>query len=343
MILDKIKFNDLLAQLVKQGASDLYLSAGKPPIFKIINELRPANNEILTGDKIEELFSSLISDEQKRILQNKKSLIFGKTFENGLRFKVNLFYQSNFLSADLHFISPVIRSIKELGLPNQVEEIAEIKNGLVVLSGPFNSGKSTTSASIIEYLNNKKQLKIITLEKPIEIIFISKKSIIQQREIGLDTPNLETGLKDCLETNLDIVFVDGFENKKEFELILELSEQGKTVFLITNANSALDTVAKFLSFFNQDEKSRIQNILSRTLKAVLCQKLISSRIIGTRNKSNNFIVVPEILFQTQAVQSSIQDNNIKQLDNIIKTSAKQGMISFEQSLNELVKQGVVAA
>ncbi|MBU4360709.1 Flp pilus assembly complex ATPase component TadA [Patescibacteria group bacterium] len=334
MIQDKLKFDDLLTQLVKQGASDLYLTSGKPAMFKIVDEFKPANNEILTNEKIEQYFLPLMNVEQKKVLQIQKSLVFGQTFSNGLRFKINLFYAHNFLAADLHFISPIVKDIKELGLPSKVEEIANISSGLVVLSGPFHSGKTTTATAILEYLNNAKFLKIITLEKPIGIVLTSKKSIIQQREIGFDTPDLKTGLRDCLITNLDAVLVSGFENKLELELILELAEQGKTVFLITSAVSVLDTLAKFLALFGEDERPRIANVLSRTLQAVVCQKLI-------KNKKNNWLVVPEILVHNQAVQSSIAENKVQQLDNIIRTSAKFGMISFEQSLSALKEQGEI--
>jgi len=207
---------------------------------------------------------------------------------------------------------------------------------LVVISGPFQSGKNTTATAILEYLNNSKFLKIITLEKPIEVILTSKKSIIQQREVGFDTPDLTTGLRDCLTANLDTALVSGFENKSELELILELAEQGKTVFLITSAVSVLDTIAKFLAMFNESERPRISNVLSRVLKAVVCQKLVTS----ARDK-NSLIVVPEILINNQAVQSSIADNKVQQLDNIIRTSAKFGMISFDQSLSALKQSGEI--
>lgn len=334
MIQDKLKFDNLLTQLVKQGASDLYFTAGRPAMFKIVDELKPADNEILTNEKIEQYFLPLINVEQKKVLQTQKSLVFGQTFANGLRFKVNLFYTHNFLATDMHFISPIIKGIKELGLPSKIEEIANISDGMVVLSGPFQAGKTTTATAILEHLNNSKFLKIITLEKPIEIILTSKKSIIQQREIGFDTPDLKTGLRDCLMTNVDVILVSGFENKLELELVLELAEQGKTVFLTTSAVSVLDTIAKFLSFFDESERPRISNVLSRTLQAVVCQKLI-------KNKRNFWVVVPEILVHNQAVESSIADNKVQQLDNIIKTSAQFGMISFEQSMKILKEQGEI--
>lgn len=333
--LEKIQFENLLAQLVEQGASDLLLSVGSPPMFKIADKLVPASQEILTAVKIEELIFPCLTAEQKEILQQEKALILAHTFANGLRFKINLFYQKGCLAADLHFISPSLRTIKELGLPKQVEKIAGLEQGLVIITGPFQAGKSTTALAIIDQINNTQQVKIVTLEQPIEFILINKKSIIQQREVGNDTPSFVDGLKDCLEANVDVVLVAQIENKEELEIILELAEQGKLVLAVTSANSTSDVIAHLLSFFKEDERERIQDILSRLLQAVIYQKLI------LHSRSNNFIVVPEILLQTDAVRISIQDNKLSQLNNIIKTSAEQGMVSFEQSLASLVKQGEV--
>ena len=332
--LEKLQFDDLLTQLAEQGASDLYLSVGSPPMFKIANQLVPATEEVLTAVKIEELIFPLLAPEQKEQLSKEKALIFGYTFANGLRFKINLFYQKGNLAAELRFVPPVAKSIKDLGLPKQIEKIAELEKGLVIITGPFNAGKTTTLAAIIEHINTTKQLRIVTLEQPIEFIFTNKQSIVQQREVGRDTPSFEEGLKDCLEASLDVVVVSQIEEKQTVEKILELAEQGRLVLAVTGANSALEAILKLLSFFDEDEKKRIQDILSQVLEAVVYQKLVV-------NRNGEFVVVPEILLQTEAVTLSIRDNKLNQINNILRTSVRQGMISFEQSLANLVKQGEI--
>ena len=332
--LDKIQFDNLLSQLVEQGASDLFLSVGSPPIFKVANQLVPADQGILTAVKIEELIFPLLTVGQKDKLIKEKALIFSYTFASSLRFKINLFYQKGCLAAELRFVQPAVKSIKELGLPKQVEKITDLNNGLIIISGPFNSGKTTTLAAIIEHLNITKQLRIVTLEEPIEFIFTNKKSIIQQREVGSDTPSFVEGLDDCLEANLDALVVSQIETKQEMKKILTLAEQGRLVLAATSANSAAEAVAKLIAFFDKDEKERAQNVLSQVLKAIICQKLII-------NRKGEFVVVPEILLQTDAIISSIRENKLNQIGNILRTSAEQGMISFEQSLASLVKQGEV--
>lgn len=342
--IDKLQFDNLLTQLVEQRASDLYLSMGSPPMLKIANQLTPAgpssgeaSQEILTTVKIEELIFSLITPEQKETLLKEKSLIFSHTFENGLRFKIDVFYQKGSLAASLRFIPAKIRSIKELGLPRQIEKIIELESGLIIVSGPINSGKSTTLSAIVEYFNTAKQLRIVTLEKPIEFIFTNQKSIIQQREIGKDTPSFKEGLEDCLETSLDVVVISHLESKEEVEKTLELAQQGRLILITINANSVLESVLNLLSFFSANEQANIRNILSRVLQAVICQKLIPS----IRDQKTSLVIMPEILFHTEAVRLAIQDNKIDQINNILRTSAKQGMVSFEQSLASLVKQGEV--
>lgn len=340
--IDKLQFNNLLTQLVEQGASDLYLSMGSPAMLKIGNQLVPtslaesgqASQEILTAIKIEELVFPLITSEQKKLLLKEKSLIFSRTFENGLRFKINIFYQKESLAAGLRFIPPNIKSIKELGLPKQIEKIFDLKSGLVVIAGPVNAGKSTTLSALVEFLNLNQELRIVTLEQPIEFIFTNKKSIIQQREIGRDTPNFEQGLDDCLESSLDVVVVSQIETQQEIEKILELAQQGRLVLVGVSANSVLDVITKLVAFFEQAEQGRIRGILSQVLKAIVCQQLVP-------NKNGSLIVVPEILFQTEAVRLAIQDNKLNQINNILRTSAKQGMVLFEQSLASLVKQGEI--
>lgn len=333
--LDHLQFETLLTQLVEQGASTLHLSAGNPATLRVVNELRSVTEDVLTSNKIEELVLPLLTAEQKEVLNKERALIFGYTFENGLRFKINLFYQKNFLAADLHYISPKVKSVDELGLVEQIKQAADLDNGLIVVSGPFHSGKSTTAAAIIEHINSVKQKKIITLEEPIEFILTSKKSIVQQREVGRDTPSFVDGLDDCVETSVDVVLISQVDGKKEMNKVLELTEQGRLVVMIISANSVLEVFYKMFSFFGDDDKRRISDVLSRELRIVICQKLLV-------DKDNHYVVVPEILWNTDAVRLSIQDNKLNQINNIIRTSAEQGMVSFDLSIANLVREGKIS-
>ena len=331
---DKIQFENLLALIPEHGASDLHLSAGAQPILRVGEELVAGSEEILTSLKIEEIILPILTEPQKIYLSEKRALMFGYTFPNGLRFKINLFYQKNSLAADLHYIAGTIKKFKDLGLPILVDKIAEINEGLVIITGHFQAGKTTTAMSLVEYLNEIKQMKIITLEEPIEFILANERGLIQQREIGRDTPSFIDGLKDCLEANVEVVVATRIENKEEAMLILELAEQGRLVVAVTSANSVVSFLTKMFSFFDESEKERFQIIFSNTLKVVICQKLVP-------DKNGQLILVPEIMFNNEAVRLAIINNKLNQVNNIIRTSGEENMISFEQSLAAFVRKGQI--
>ena len=219
-------------------------------------------------------------------------------------------------------------------MPDGVKELIDTEQGLVFVSGPINSGKSTTLSAMVNYLNSHKELRIVTLEKPIEFIYTNQKSIVQQREVGKDTPSFKEGLEDCLEASLDVVAVSQIESKIEAEKILELAQQGYLVLVLAGANSALDVILKILSLFDGEEQARTRIILSQVLRAIICQKLIV-------NKQGGYTMLPEILINNDAVRLSIVDNKLNQINNILNTSVSQGMISFKQALEQSVKQGII--
>jgi len=333
---DKIQFENLLALIPEHGASDIHLSAGSCPTLRIGEELIAGSEDVLTNLKIEEIILPLLSEEQKKYLSEKRALLFGYTFPNGLRFKINAFYQKGGLAADLHYISGIIKKFNQLGLPDEViNKITEINNGLIIITGPFQAGKTTSAMSLIEYLNEIKQLKIVTLEEPLEFILNNEQGLIQQREIGQDTPSFIDGLKDCLEANVEVVVATRIENKEEAMLILELAEQGRLVIAITSANSTVSFLIKMFSYFDENEKERFRNIFSNNLKLVICQKLVP-------DKNNQLILVPEIMFKNEAIRLAIINDKLNQVNNIIRTSVSEGMISFEQSLAEFVTKGKIS-
>ncbi len=333
--LDKMQFDNLLIQVVEQGASDLYLTMGSSPIVKVGEQLLSVDQEVLTSVKIEELVFSLINDEQKKILEKEKSLVFSHTFDNKLRFRINIFYQKGSLAASLRLIPNEIKGLEELGLPEQIKKIINLEGGLVVVSGINNSGKSTSMAAIVDYFNKNKELRIVTLEKPIEYIYSNKKSIIQQREIGKDTPSFEEGLEDCFGGSLDVIVVSQVETKQEMEKILDLAQQGYLVLTVMNASSTLGVILKILSMFDGEEQDRTRKVLSEVLRAIICQKLLI-------NKQGKHVMLPEILFNNEAIRLSIADNKLNQINNILDTSAAEGMVSFKHSLAELVSKGEIS-
>lgn len=333
---NKLQFESMLISMVEQGGSDLHLTAGNFPMMRVVGNLTALNQEILTGNSIEELLLPLLNLEQNNLLKQNKAIILSYSFSNGLRFKINLFYQKGSLAADLHHISSHLKPLNELGLSVNIEQVANINQGLLIVAGPFQSGKTTTAMAILEQINQIKEAKILTLEEPIEYFLTNAKSIIQQREVGRDTPSLKEGLRDALKVNADVIFITEISDKEEFELILELAEQGRLVITVITAESSLSVLMKIFSYFNIEEKIRFREIFSRVLKVVICQKLL----VGLDNK---MVVANEILINNDAVRLSIQSEKLNQINNILRTSLDTGMISFEQTISQLVKSGQISA
>lgn len=330
--INKLQFDNLVTQLVEQGGSDLHFSAGNFPMARIKGNLLPLANEVLTGLNVEEFILPLLNEEQKKRLADNKSLIFGYTFNNNLRFKINLFQQKDSLAADLHFIDGRIRGLKELGLPDVVSQLTGLNSGLLIIAGTFKSGKNTTAAAMIEQINAGREAKILTLEEPIERLFTGNRAIIQQREIGRDTPSMIDGLKDATEANEDVLFVAEVKSREEINVVLELAEQGRLVIVLTSADSCLDVLVKFFSYFSTDERSRFTDLFSRTLRAIICQKLLKSQ-------NGDLVLASEVLINNNAVRLAIEGERLNQIDNILRTSVVEGMRTMEASLAELVKSG----
>ncbi|MFA5047486.1 MAG: ATPase, T2SS/T4P/T4SS family [Patescibacteria group bacterium] len=319
----------VLAEAVKFRAADLHFSVGNAPLLRIDGQLTPmADQAVINQDFMKDLINLLLTDAQKDTLKERKELIFTYDFEKGLRFKVNIFYQQGFLSATFRYISPQTPTIDSLGLEETVKKIAGVKKGLVIISGNFGSGRSSTAASIIEEINQTRKEYIIAVEDPIEYIFTNKKSIIEQREVGKDTNSYADAINYFQEEDGDVLFLDQADDPKIIPSILELARAGSLVITVMSADSASKTVSRILDSFQSFDQERIRNLLATSLKAILCQKLLPK-------SGGGLVVVQEIMMVNDAIKSIIASGNIAQLDTIIQTSRKENMISFNQSLAEL--------
>jgi twitching motility protein PilT len=265
-------------------------------------------------------------------------LIVVKTFAGDFRFRVNIFFQKNMPSISFNFINDKIFNWDELELTEEFKKLINKKSGLIVITGSNDSGKSGTVASMIEKINNSFKKYIITLEKPIEYMFINKKSIIEQREIGRDVASLSDGLNHCLDEDVDIVYVNEADNEFEesISLIIELAQGNSLVILELNAEGSVKVIEKILTLLKNkmSETAALYNI-SDVLLAIASQILIS-RIGG------GMVMAPEIMIANSAIKSLIRDKRIYQIDSIIETSRQEGMISVEKSIDALVKKGIVS-
>ncbi len=324
---------EILTESIKLGAFDIHFSVGNYPVIRINDNLNFLEDKgIINQDFMEEVVFSMLNAKQKELLEKEKEIIFSYNFDKNLRFKVNIFYQRGFLSATLRYIQSQIPALEELGL-SDLKELSKLKRGLVIISGPFGSGRSSTVASLINEINKNRKVYIITIEEPIEFIFSNNKSIIEQREVGKDTNSFQDALAYFQEEDGDVLFIDKINDTNTIPPTLEIAASS-LVFTVVTANSAQATISSIIDNFQSFDQERIRDMLANSLKAVFCQKMIPK--IGGGVK-----VVYEYLPVNDAVRSTIRSGDLKQIDNIINTSRKSGMISLDHSLAGAVKSGEI--
>lgn len=326
-----ILVREILAEAIKLGASDIHLSVGNYPVLRVGQELRYLEDrELINQEFMEKFVSSLLNEQQKTSLSKNKEIIISYSFDKNLRFKINIFYQKGFLSTTLRFISSKIPTLENLKINSVIKKLTELRQGLVIISGPFGSGRSSTVAAIIEEINRTRKEYILTIEDPIEYLFSNNLSIIEQREVGRDTNSFEDALKYFQEEDGDVLFLEQMNDPKTIPLVLEIASGSSLVFTTTTSDSATKTVSNILDSFNTFDQERIRDLLANSLKAVVCQKILPK--IGGGLK-----VVCEVMIVNDTIKSTIVSGRISQLDNIIQTSRRDGMVSFTQSLMEAVK------
>jgi len=327
---------DLLSYTVDKNASDLHISTGAPPIVRLNNELSPIPGyPVLESEKVEELLYHLLKPEQKEILLMNKEIDFSFAFGDKARFRINAFHQRGYLSAALRRIPYRIPTIEELNLPKILYEFCKLPQGFILVTGPTGQGKSTTLASMINQINETRKVHIITIEDPIEYIFSNKKSLVEQREMHLDTHAWDIALRSVLREDPDVVLVGEMRDYETISAAVTVAETGHLVFATLHTNSAAQTIDRIVDVFPEHQQQQIRVQLSSTLEGIVSQRLIPT-VEGTMTPA------VEVLLATPAVRSLIRDGKTHQIDNTISTSADIGMISLERSLANLVVSGKVA-
>jgi len=325
-----ILIKEILTEAIKSGASDVHFGVGNYPILRINGELSYLEDkEIITQDFMESLIENILNATQKTQLIDNKEIIFGYNFDKNFRFKVNIFHQRGFLSATLRYIPAQIKTLDELGL-QQLKVLAKLKKGLVIVAGPFGSGRSSTAAALVEEINHTRKEYIITVEDPIEHIFNNNKSVIEQREVGKDAKTVASALKSFQEEDGNVLFLEQLTDTKVIPDVLEIAGGSSLVVTTMSSDSAAAAISSILDSFQSFDQDRIRDLLATSLKAVVCQKIFPK--IGGGMK-----VVYELMMSNDAVRATISGGNVKQLNDIIQTSKKDGMVSLEQTLVEAVK------
>ncbi len=332
-----MELNELLQKVIDLGGSDLHLTLGAPPVIRIDGDLVFQKDfGLLSTEAIREIVDNLLNENQKKILEEDKEFDFSFAFSDVARFRVNAYHQRGYLAAVMRLIPLTVPSVAELNLPRSLYQFCDLPQGFVLVTGPAGQGKSTTVAALLNHINETRAAHIITIEDPIEYIYPHKKSIVDQREMNLDTRSWSVALRSALREDPDIVLVGEMRDAETIAAAVTIAETGHLVFASLHTNSAAQTIDRVIDVFPQFQQQQIRVRLSSILEGVISQRLIPASGGGR-------VPAVEIMLSSPAVKTVIRENKTHQLDNIISTSFELGMVSLERSLAELVKAGKVEA
>lgn len=317
--------------IVQQGASDLHILPGHFPIIRKDGELASlAQFDVLSADDTEEMLFSLLDEETKSRLSRFKDVDFSFSLDEKTRFRINIYFQTNGWSAAFRYIPNEIKSIEELNLPPILNEFVEKRQGLILVTGPAGMGKSTTLASLIDVINHQRAAHIITIEEPIEYLFVSDKSVISQREIPTHSPNWHRALRSALRQDPDVIMIGELRDPESITIALTAAETGHLVLATLHTNSAAQTIDRVVDVLPENQKSQGRLQLAATLIGIVSQRLVP-RTKGGR------IPACEVLIANNAIRNLIRENKTYQIDSVIDTSLSEGMISLERALANLVR------
>ncbi len=332
-----MNIQELLEIAIKQSASDLHLTVGMRPLLRVDGDLHQlVNFDVLTTDVLMNQIESLMSDEQKNLFESNRDLDFSFEFEKLARFRVNAYFQLGNPAAALRLVTMKIPTIEELNLPAVCHWFAQLKQGLVLVTGPTGHGKSTTQAAIINEVNQTRADHIVTIEDPIEYVHTPNKCLISQRELHSDTLSWSVALKSVLREDPNVVLIGEMRDFETIESALTIAETGHLVLATLHTNSAAQTIDRIVGVFPPHQQNQIRMQLASVMSGVFSQRLLPA-IGGGR------VVAYEILLNNPAVQTSIREGKTHMIDNIIMTSSDIGMSLLENSLARLVNQQVVEA
>lgn len=327
--------SQLLAFGVKQGASDLHLSAGLPPMIRVDGDIRRINVPEMDHKEVHDMIYDIMSDKQRKDFEEFLETDFSFEIPGLARFRVNAFNHNRGAGAVFRTIPSKILSLEALGAPSIFKEIADFPRGIVLVTGPTGSGKSTTLAAMVDYKNDHEQGHILTVEDPIEFVHQSKKCLVNQREVHRDTLGFNEALRSALREDPDVILVGEMRDLETIRLALSAAETGHLVFGTLHTSSAAKTIDRIVDVFPAAEKSMVRSMLSESLKAVISQTLLK-KIGGGR------VAAHEIMIGTPAIRNLIREDKVAQMYSAIQTGQNIGMQTLDQNLKQLLQQGVVS-
>lgn len=326
---------ELLAFSAKQGASDLHLSAGLPPMIRVDGDVRRINLPALNHKQVHDLIFDIMNDKQRKDFEEFLETDFSFEVPGVARFRVNAFNQNRGAGAVFRTIPSKVLTMDELGMGDVFRRITDAPRGLVLVTGPTGSGKSTTLAAMVDHLNNNRHHHILTIEDPIEFVHESKKCLVNQREVHRDTQSFSTALRSALREDPDVIMVGEMRDLETIRLALTAAETGHLVFGTLHTTSAAKTIDRVVDVFPAEEKSMVRSMLSESLQAVISQTLIK-KVGGGR------IAAHEIMIGTSAIRNLIREDKVAQMYSSIQTGASVGMQTLDMCLKELLAKGLIS-
>lgn len=332
----KSKVEQLLEEVTKESASDLHISAGRPPTLRIDGRLVPLMKYgVLGPEDTEGLSLALLKEEEKNVLLKGKEIDFSYTYKDKARFRINTYFRSGNLSSALRLIPAQIRTLEELNLPPVLHRFTAPAQGFFLVVGPSGHGKSTTLAALIDEINHTRTEHIITIEDPIEYIFAQDRCIIDQREVGKDTRTFQSALRAVFRQDPNVIMVGEMRDPETISTAITAAETGHLVYATLHTNNAAQTIDRIIDSFPPEQQNQIRAQLALTLLGVVSVRLLP-RVEG------GIVPAIEVMIANSAIRNLIRESKVHQLDLVIETSADQGMISLNRSLASLVKNGSIS-
>lgn len=328
--------DELFKLMVDQGASDLHITSGAPPYLRLHGNMIPLNYRELSNQDVQGLIFEILSEKQKKSFVERWELDCAYTLQGVGRFRCNIFMQRKGLGAVFRVIPEKIKTPQELNLPTSIMDLIDCEKGLVLVTGPTGSGKSTTLASLIHHINATREAHIITVEDPIEFVHPNLKSLINQREVGSHTKSFANALKAALREDPDILLVGELRDLETISLALTAAETGHIVFGTLHTNSAAKTIDRIIDVFPSGQQQQIRTMLAESLRGVIAQTLFS------RADGQGRVAAYEIMRNTKAIANLIREGKVHQIASSMQTGSKSGMILFEKYIEDLVRKGKVS-
>lgn len=329
--------SDLLAFSVKNKASDLHLSAGLPPMIRVHGDVRKINVPAMDHSQVHDMVYDIMNDGQRKVYEETLECDFSFEIPNLARFRVNAFNQNRGAGAVFRTIPSKILTLEQLNAPAIFKEIANTPRGIVLVTGPTGSGKSTTLAAMVDYINENEMGHILTVEDPIEFVHTSKKCLINQREVGPHTLSFQNALRSALREDPDVILVGEMRDLETIRLALSAAETGHLVFGTLHTSSAAKTVDRIVDVFPAAEKEMVRSMLSESLRAVISQTLCKTKDEQGR------VAAHEIMIGTPAIRNLIRENKVAQMYSAIQTGQNLGMQTLDQNLQDLVRRNMISA